>query len=61
MDLSAIVWGPKDVASGRRPQTDAERTARKAYCTTHGLCHWCNSDKHRSLHCDTAPWNLGKE
>ncbi|KID81191.1 retrotransposon nucleocapsid protein [Metarhizium guizhouense ARSEF 977] len=60
MDLSATTWGPEDVASGRRPQNDAERAARKAYCTAHGLCHWCNSDKHRSLNCDTAPWNKGK-
>jgi hypothetical protein len=60
MDLSAITWGAKDVASGRRPQNDAERMARKAYCTAHGLCHWCNSDKHRSLNCDTAPWNKEK-
>jgi hypothetical protein len=60
MDLSAVTWGAKDVASGRRPQTDAERAARKAYCTRNGLCHWCTSDKHRSLHCGTAPWNEGK-
>ncbi|KHO10914.1 reverse transcriptase [Metarhizium robertsii ARSEF 23] len=60
MDLSATTWGPEDVVSGRRPQNDAERAARKAYCTAHGLCHWCNSDKHRSLNCDTAPWNKGK-
>lgn len=60
MDLSAAAWGPKDVASGRRPQTDAEKAARKAYCTRNGLCHWCTSDKHRSLHCETAPWNKGK-
>ncbi|OAQ57621.1 reverse transcriptase [Pochonia chlamydosporia 170] len=60
MDLTAIAWGPGDVASGRRPQNDAERAARKTYRTAHGLCHWCNSDKHRSLNCDTAPWNKGK-
>ena len=60
MDLSAILWGAADVASGRRPQTDAERAARKAYCTANGLCHWCSSDKHRSLKCDTAPWREGK-
>ncbi|KAH8772361.1 hypothetical protein BGZ57DRAFT_419291 [Hyaloscypha finlandica] len=60
MDLSAITWGAKDVASGRRPQTDAERAARKAYCTANGLCHWYSSDKHRSLKCDTAPWREGK-
>ncbi|KAM3469617.1 hypothetical protein MY8738_010052 [Beauveria namnaoensis] len=60
MDLSATTWGPEDVASGRRPQNDEERAARKAYCTAHGLCHWCNSDNHCSLNCDTAPWNKGK-
>lgn len=60
MDLSVITWGAKDVASGRRPKNDAERAARKAYCTAHGLCHWCNSDKHRSLNCDTAPWKTEK-
>ena len=60
MDLSAITWSATDVASGRRPQTDAERAARKAYCTANGLCHWCSSDKHRSLKCDTAPWREGK-
>lgn len=60
MDLSAITWGAADVASGRRPQTDAERAARKAYCTANGLCNWCSSDKHRSLKCDTAPWREGK-
>ena len=60
MDLSSITWGAKDVASGRRPQTDAERAARKAYCTANGLCHWCSSDKHRSLNCDTAPWKTEK-
>jgi hypothetical protein len=60
MDLSAITWGAKDVSSGRRPQNDAERAARKTYCTAHGLYHWCNSDKHRSLNCDTAPWNKEK-
>ncbi|KAG7403226.1 Retrotransposon-derived protein PEG10 [Fusarium oxysporum f. sp. rapae] len=57
MDLSIATWGAKDIASGRRPQTDEERAARKAYCTAHGLCHWCSSDKHRSLNCLTAPWN----
>lgn len=60
MDLSAITWSAADVLSGRRPQTDAERAARKAYCTANGLCHWCSSDKHRSLNCDTAPWRTGK-
>jgi hypothetical protein len=60
MDLSALTWSAADVASGRRPHTDTERAARKAYCTAHGLCHWCSSDKHRSLHCDTAPWREGK-
>lgn len=60
MDLSAATWGAEDVASGRRPKTDAERAARKAYCSKHGLCHWCSSDKHRSLNCDTAPWKTGK-
>jgi hypothetical protein len=60
MDLSVITWGAEDVASGRRPKSDAERAARKAYCTEHGLCHWCSSDKHRSLNCDTAPWKTEK-
>jgi hypothetical protein len=60
MDLSSITWGARDVASGRRPHTDAERAARKAYCTANGLCHWCSSDKHRSLKCDTAPWKTEK-
>ena len=59
MDFSVISWGARDIASGRRPKTDAERAARKTYCTVHGLCHWCTSDKHRSLHCDTAPWKTG--
>ncbi|KAG7413260.1 hypothetical protein Forpi1262_v016962 [Fusarium oxysporum f. sp. raphani] len=36
MDLSIATWGAKDIASGRRPQTDEERAARKAYCTAHG-------------------------
>ncbi|KAM4064033.1 reverse transcriptase (RNA-dependent DNA polymerase) [Hirsutella rhossiliensis] len=49
MDLSAITWGAEDVASGRRPKTDAERAARKAYCTKHGLCHWCIDDKSTSI------------
>lgn len=41
-------WEPEEVASGCRPQNDAERAARKAYCTAHGLYYWCNSDKHQT-------------
>ncbi|OAA34886.1 retrotransposon nucleocapsid protein [Cordyceps fumosorosea ARSEF 2679] len=57
MDLSAASWGPKDVASGRKPRTMDEREARRAYCTAHGLCNWCNSTDHTAHICPTAPWN----
>jgi hypothetical protein len=67
MDLSAssslgtaTTWGKKDVDSGRRPKTEAEREARKAYCNLHKLCNWCNSPDHQSYICPTAPWNTGK-
>lgn len=67
MDLSAssslgtaTTWGKKDVESGRRPKTEAEREARKAYCNLHKLCNWCNSPDHQSYVCPTAPWNTGK-
>jgi hypothetical protein len=67
MDLSAAsalgtgtAWGKKDVDSGRRPKTDAEKEARKAYCNLHKLCNWCNSPDHQSYLCPTAPWNTEK-
>lgn len=57
MDLSAVSWGAKDVASGRKPRTLEEKEARRAYCTAHGLCNWCNSPDHKPHVCPTAPWN----
>jgi len=63
MDLNATLpatWGKKDVEGGRRPKTDAEREARRTYCTEHKLCHWCTSSKHSSPNCTTAPWATGK-
>jgi hypothetical protein len=57
MDLSAASWGAKDVASGRKPRTLEEKEARRAYCTAHGLCNWCNSPDHKPHVCPTAPWN----
>jgi hypothetical protein len=57
MDLSAVSWGAKDVASGRKPRTFEEKEARKAYCVAHGLCNWCNSPDHKPHVCPTAPWN----
>jgi hypothetical protein len=58
MDLSAtlpVVWQKKDIEGRHRPRTDAEREARKMYCTEHRLCHWCTSPKHSSPNCTTAP------
>lgn len=57
MDLNAVSWEAKDIASGRRPRTLEERQARKAYCITQGLCNWCTSPDHKSRACPTAPWN----
>ncbi|KJZ69154.1 hypothetical protein HIM_11455 [Hirsutella minnesotensis 3608] len=61
MDLSAVSWGAKDVASGRKPRSFEEKAARKAYCATHGLCNWCNSSDHKPHACPTAPWNKKEE
>lgn len=66
MDLSAtsttppIIWQRKDIENRRRPKTDAEREARRTYCTEYRLCHWCTSPKHSSPNCTTAPWAAGK-
>lgn len=67
MDLSAssalragTTWGKIDIDSGRRPKTEAEKEARKAYCNLHKLCNWCNSPDHQSYICPTAPWNTVK-
>jgi hypothetical protein len=57
MDLNAVSWDAKDVASGRKPRTLEERQARKAYCIAHGLCNWCYSLDHKPHVCPTAPWN----
>jgi hypothetical protein len=53
-------WTKSDVDSGRRPTTDEEREARKAYNRAHDLCQWCSSGKHSSPKCPTAPWATTK-
>lgn len=61
MDLNAaVLWTAKDIANARRPKTDQEKLARRAYCIAQDLCLYCSSPEHRAADCKIAPWNKAK-